>query len=76
MTRKKSFQFHLKQLEETFTEYLDTKNAKDKLTRLRELRCYLRIIKQIAEQIENEEYRKAPHLALRRIMTIERQINP
>lgn len=75
MAQKKSFKFLQRQLEDTFTEYLDAKNPRERLTRLREVRAYLRIIEQVAERLENEEYRRAPHLALHRVLTNYRQSN-
>lgn len=76
MGQERIFKVNLKQLEETFTEYLDTTNIKDKLTRLREAQMYLRNITLTLERIENEQLRTAPHLAARRIVRIYREINP
>ena len=68
MRQEKIFQINLRQLQETFTEYLDTTNHRDKLTRLKEAQIYLRNITLTLERIENEQLRLAPHLAATRIL--------
>lgn len=68
MGRKKVFGVHLKQLQGSFDEYLETVNSRDKLARLKEARLYLHTMSQELEYIENEEIRNAPHLAAIRLV--------
>ena len=68
MTQEKIFQINLRQLQETFNEYLDTINSRDKLTRLKETTLYLRNMTLILERIENEQLRTAPHLTATRVI--------
>jgi len=73
MRQTEAFRIQLNQLGETLKEFLDTKNSRDRLTRVKEMRAYLRSLTLIAEMIENEEVRLAPHLAAYRVLTRYRQ---
>lgn len=76
MRQVEAFELQLKQLEETFREFLETVNPVDRLARAAEMKGYLRSLTTWAERIHDETYRHTPSKAAQRIITVYKQINP
>jgi len=76
MRQIEAFEAQLKQLNEAFLELQEAVNPVDKLARSAEVKMYLRGLTMWAERIHDEHYRHTPSKALRRMLTIYKQINP
>lgn len=68
MPQKTILDSHIKQLKETWEEYLATTNAKDQKTRLAEIRSYLRQITLALEPLENQASDSIAHGKARKML--------
>lgn len=76
MRQVEAFETQLKQLEETFREFLEAVHPADRLARAAEMKGYLRSLTLWAERIHDEAYRHTPSKAAQRMITMYQEINP